>query len=139
MYFQPRLFSVVPPKKVAEFFHSLAADRCHRLRVATDRGAPVFLFMISDGGETLRIARRKASLLVAVGKPQCLFGSNRYLVSISRTKFKKECVTPINYFLRRDLHCERGPSKSLHPPRDLSVFVRHIAVHIIFSKCSIRD
>lgn len=79
-----RGFQPCTAKEVAEFFHSLAADRCHRLRIATDR-TPVFLFMKSDERETLRIASRKAFYSIAVAAPpppppppnrNPLFGSN---------------------------------------------------------------
>lgn len=62
-------------EEVAEFFHSLAADRCHRLRIAQPTaGTPVFLFMKSDEREMLRIAPRKALL-----RYRCRRNQNSYL------------------------------------------------------------
>lgn len=63
-------------EEVAEFFHSLAADRCHRLRIAT-AGTPVFLFMKFDEREMLGIVPSKVSFpLVAAAKSKSFFGSN---------------------------------------------------------------
>lgn len=88
----------IAPKRFAEFFHSLAtptgATDC---AFATDRGAPVFLFMKSNERGTLRIVPRKVSSLIAVAKSQFLFQSNRYLSRCFAMISRKSTVRTISY------------------------------------------